>query len=99
MFYGSAQDDGGPISDPNTLTNGNLGWAGPGGDGGGVAVDQQGNGTQLQYWWPCCGGNFTDFFQVNGAGRTFGLLQQSNPRPPPDPPWSFAFPIDFPINP
>jgi subtilisin-like proprotein convertase family protein len=99
MFYGSSQDDGGPISDPNTLTNGNLGWAGPGGDGGGVAVDQQGNGTLLQYWWPCCGGNFTDFFQVNGAGRTFGLLQQSNPGVTPDPQWSFAFPNNIAINP
>ncbi len=99
MFYGSAQDDGGPISDPNTLTNGNISWAGPGGDGGGVAVDQQGNGTQLQYWWPCCGGNFTDFFQVNGAGRTFGLLQKSNSGPTPDPQWSFAFPNNFAINP
>ena len=99
MFYGSAQDDGGPISDPNLLSDGNLGWAGPGGDGGGVAVDQQGAGTQLQYWWPCCGGNFTDFFQVNGVGRTFGLLQQSNAGPTPDPQWPFAFPINIAINP
>jgi subtilisin-like proprotein convertase family protein len=99
LIYGSAQDDGGPISDPNLLSNGNLSWAGPGGDGGGVAVDQQGKGTQLQYWWPCCGGNTTDIFQVNGVGRSFGLFQHSNAGPTPDPQWPVADVINFAINP
>ena len=28
LFYGEAQDDGFPTSDPNVLTNGNIGWIG-----------------------------------------------------------------------
>ena len=49
MFYGSAQDDGGPVSDPNIITNGNITWSGPGGDATGVGTDQQvaGNGLPV----------------------------------------------------
>ena len=90
MFYGSAQDNGGPISDPNIISNGNIIWNGPGGDASGVATDQQGNGTVYQYFWPCCGGGYTDFFQVNGIGRTSGLLQASGGQPTPDPQWPFT---------
>jgi subtilisin-like proprotein convertase family protein len=106
LFYGSAQDNGGPFSDPNVLSNGNITWTGPGGDAAGVATNQTstpsfpgGDGTLYQYWWPCCGGNGTDFFQVNGVGRTFGLLQQSNPGPTPDPQWPFGGGVNFAINP
>ena len=42
LFYGSAQDDGGPVSDPNIITDGNITWSGPGGDATGVGTDQQG---------------------------------------------------------
>jgi subtilisin-like proprotein convertase family protein len=73
LFYGSAQDDGGPVSDPNILTTGNLTGNGPGGDATGVGTDQQGSGSAYQFFWPCCGGDFTDFFQyiapgLSGAG-------------------------------
>ena len=68
LFYGSAQDNGGPVSDPNILSNGNISWSGPGGDATGVGTDQQGMGTAYQYFWPCCGGNDTDFFQYIGPG-------------------------------
>ena len=54
LFYGMAQDNGFPVSDPNILTNGNLNWTGPTGDGTGVATDQTGSGTAYQYEWPCC---------------------------------------------
>ena len=48
LFYGSAQDNGGPRRrDPNVLTNGNITWGGPGGDATGVATDQQGRGTAV----------------------------------------------------
>ena len=100
LFYGSAQDNGGPVSDPNVITNGNIQWSGPGGDAGGVGTDQQGVGSAYQYFWPCCGAGSsnTDFFQfigpgVSGAGmpsylgRTFGLLQASAGFPTPDPQW------------
>ena len=63
LFYGSAQDNGGPVSDPSILTNGNITWSGPGGDATGVGTDQQGSGVAFQYFWPCCGGAYTDFFQ------------------------------------
>ncbi|MBX6313387.1 MAG: subtilisin, partial [Isosphaeraceae bacterium] len=106
MFYGSAQDDGQPASVGDVLTSGNLIWDGPGGDSTGVATDQQGRGTQYQYIWPCCGGGKTDFFQVSssgqpgfGVGRTFGLLQQSNPGPVPDPQWPFTGGSNFAVNP
>jgi subtilisin-like proprotein convertase family protein len=92
LFYGSAQDNGGPFSDPSVISNGNITWSGPGGDSSAVATDQQGNGTLYQYWWPCCGGADTDFFQVNGVGETFGLLQASGGDPTPDPQWPFGGP-------
>ncbi|MFI5458491.1 MAG: proprotein convertase P-domain-containing protein [Isosphaerales bacterium] len=98
LFYGSAQDNGGPVSAPDILTSGNLQWAGPGGDATGVATDQQGTGTAYQYFWPCCGGFNTDFFQVNGIGRTSGLLQQSNGLPTPDPQWPFTGGANFAVN-
>src|SRR5262249_35199931 len=63
LFYGSAQDNGGPVSDPNVITDGNISWGGPGGDAGGVATTQQGAGTGYQYFWGCCGGAAVDFFQ------------------------------------
>ncbi len=99
LFYGSAQDNGGPMSDPSVISNGDIVWNGPGGDATGVATDQQGNGTLYQYWWPCCGGNDTDFFQVDGTGRTNGLLQASNGNPTPDPQWPFTGGANFAVNP
>src|SRR5262249_9734519 len=100
MFYGEAQDDGNPSSDPGVLANGELGWTpNGGGDGGGVATDQTGTGDVYEYLWPCCGGRIADFFQVNGVGRTFGLLQQSNPGPTPDPQWPFTGVLNFAVNP
>jgi subtilisin-like proprotein convertase family protein len=108
LFYGSAQDNGGPVSDPNILTNGNITWAGPTGDATGVATDQQGSGIAYQYFWPCCGGGFTDFFQYMGpglsgtgdyVGRTFGLLQQSGGLPTPDPQWPFTGGANIAVNP
>jgi subtilisin-like proprotein convertase family protein len=104
LLYGSAQDDGTPNSNPNILTNGNIFWSGPTGDATGVATDQSGTsttglGTLYQYHWPCCGGNGTDFFQVNGVGRTNGLLQVSNPGPVPDPQWPNVAGFNFAVNP
>ena len=102
LFYGSAQDNGGPASDPNILTNGNIQWKYPfvgGGDATGVGTDQQGLGTQYQYFWPCCGGAYTDFFQVNGISETFGLLQTSNGLPTPDTQWPFTGGANFAVNP
>ncbi|HWE36768.1 MAG TPA: Ig-like domain-containing protein [Isosphaeraceae bacterium] len=96
LFYGQAQDDGSPASNPNLLTNGNIKWDGPGGDGSGVATDQTGTGAAYVYDWPCCGGNITDFFQVipgggtgafGGIGRTFNLVQASGNGGVPDPQW------------
>jgi subtilisin-like proprotein convertase family protein len=99
LFYGSAQDNGGPSSDPSVINNGDIVWNGPGGDAAGVATNQQGNGTLYQYWWPCCGGADTNFFQVNGAGRTDGLLQASGGQPTPDPQWPFTGGANFAVNP
>ena len=99
LFYGSAQDNGGPTSDGNILNNGNLSWGGPDGDAIGVATNPQGDGTLYQYWWPCCGGDGTSFFKVDGVGKTFGLLQQANPGPTPDPQWPFTGGSNFAVNP
>ena len=94
LFYFTTQDNGFPQSDPNILSNGNLQYTGPGGDGAGVATDQTGSGTVYHYRWPCCGGNFTDFFTVDGVGRTFGLVQSTN-----DPQWPFTGGFTFEVNP
>jgi subtilisin-like proprotein convertase family protein len=105
LFYGNAQDDGFPVSDPAILANGNLHWNGPLGDGTGIATDQTGSGTMYTYQWPATGMHPqpTDFFSVNPKGqfdpttglftsRTFGLVQQNQIVPPPgvpDPQWPF----------
>jgi subtilisin-like proprotein convertase family protein len=75
MFYGEAQDNGFPLSDPNVLTNGNIGWTGPEGDGQWVGTDQTGRGDVYEYRWPCCGGDTSNFFVANRTtGRTQGLI-------------------------
>ena len=104
LYAGSAQDNGGPQSVGDILTPGSPGygditWGGNGGDATGVATDQQGDSTLYQYWWPCCGGNGTNFFQVNGTGRTLGLLQQALPGPTPDPQWPTTGGSNFALNP
>ena len=72
MFYGSSQDNGGPVSDPNILSDGNITYfqaaSDYSGDAVGVATDQQGLGSAYQYFMPCCGGNDLDFFQYIGPG-------------------------------
>ena len=105
LFYRAAQDNGGPASSANILSNGNLVWSNTPGfasqvlNSSGVAVDQQGLGTLYQYFFPGSGGDFTDFFQANGTGRTFGLLQQSNNLPTPDPQWTLPGIANFTVNP
>jgi subtilisin-like proprotein convertase family protein len=102
MFYGNAQDDGFPVSDPHTLTNGDIRWIGPTGDGTGIATDQTGTGTAYSYQWPCCGIlsslAATDFFLVNDKGSGYisrtgtggtSLVQHNNPGIVPDPQWPF----------
>ena len=89
----------GPVSVPGIISNGNIVWNGPGGDAAGVATDQQGTGTLYQYFWPCCGGGDTDFFQVDGTGRTSGLLQASGGQPTPDPQWPFTGGANFAVDP
>jgi len=87
FIYGMAQDNGFPVSGPNVLSQGDIGWTGPRGDGAGVSVDPTGGGTAYQYRWPCCQGGpglATDFFRViappgpggsAGVSRTSGLIQ------------------------
>jgi subtilisin-like proprotein convertase family protein len=84
QFYGMAQDDGFPRSDANILSNGNLNWVGPTGDGSSVHTDQTGSGTAYFYKWPCClngesgsGTSFqpTDFYQVDIPG--VGLISRT----------------------
>jgi subtilisin-like proprotein convertase family protein len=108
LFYGSAQDNGIPQSDPNLLSNGNISWGGPGGDSAAVITDPTGSGSVYHYNWPCCdglgGGVTTNFFEVTTpaggtVGRTFGLLQQSLPGPTPDPQWPFTGGFRFAVNP
>lgn len=103
MFYGMAQDNGFPQSSGNVLTTGNLNWTGSTGDGTDAATDAGGSGTLFQYKWPCCGGG-TDFFQVDGQGRTNGLIQTTSGTPPPlggpsDPQWPSLGGFNFAVNP
>jgi hypothetical protein len=93
LFYGNAQDDGHPHSDPNILTTGELGWTGPTGDGKGVNTDQTGSGYVYYSNFPCCNGfgepssaggsEPRDFFEAGAPGRapiskTDGLFEASN---------------------
>ncbi len=85
LFIGGTQDNGSPSSDANVLTDGNLVWTQnqaastfSDADSSGVATDQTGSGLVYQYKQPALGGGPTNFFQVNGIGSTFGLLQNGN---------------------
>jgi subtilisin-like proprotein convertase family protein len=75
LFYGNAQDDGFPVSDPHLLTDGNIDWNGPTGDGSGIATDQTGSGTAYSYQWPATGIDsglgFSNFFLVNPNGTGY----------------------------
>ena len=65
-----------------------------------MATDQQGVGTALPVLVAlAAAATYTDFFQVNGTGRTFGLLQASSGLPTPDPQWPFAAGANFAVNP
>ena len=93
------------------LTTGNTGGTGPRADGGGIATDQTGSGTSYRFVFPesmiqdsrydfsPTQYSTTDFFQVNGVGRTFGLLQQSQPGATPDPQWPLLAGFTFAVNP
>ena len=105
LFYGGAQNLGAVSSTGSILTTGNLGWsingAGQLQSGAGVATDQQGSGTAFNYLLPYEGGNYayTNFFQVDGVGRTFGLFQASGGQPTPDPQWAPQGVANFALNP
>jgi subtilisin-like proprotein convertase family protein len=109
LFYGSGFENGFPTSSSNVLTNGDISYTGPRGNGGGIAVDQTGSGRSYRFVWPSSllfeyqndltGYSATDFFQVNGVGRTFGLLQRSNPGNTPDPQWPLTTGFNFAVNP
>ncbi|MCY2953695.1 MAG: proprotein convertase P-domain-containing protein [Planctomycetota bacterium] len=78
MFYGMGMSTGYPQSAWDVLSTGNITWTGTTGSGTSVATDQQGLGTLYQFKWPETPGVSTNFFQVNGIGRTSGLLQSSS---------------------
>ncbi len=78
MFYGMGMNNGYPQSAADVLATGNITWTGTVGSGSSVATDQQGLGTLYQFKWPESAGVGKNFFQVNGVGRTFGLLQGSS---------------------
>ena len=47
---------------------------------------------------PARAARYTNFVQVNGVGRTYGLLQASNGLPTPDPQWTVGGDIDGPTS-
>ena len=93
LFYGSAQDNGGPSSVASIISGGNIVWGGPSGDASGVATDQQGLGTVYQYFWPCCDGNHPLHRLLPGqrGGSNFraapGQQRPADPRPTVAVPW------------
>jgi subtilisin-like proprotein convertase family protein len=106
LFYGSAQDDGAPQSDPHVLDNGNISWGGPGGDYGGVATDQTGSGSSYLYAWPCCGATplASDFFlytspNIGQVSRTTGLVQAGDDPAAGTGQWPFTGTVNFAVNP
>jgi subtilisin-like proprotein convertase family protein len=65
----------------------------------GTEVDQQGTGTLFQYWSPGQGVGYTEFVDVNGIARTYGLLQTSGALPTPDPQWQYTSWANIVVNP
>ena len=100
MFYGSAQDNGGPsLRPPTSSPTATSSGTGPAATPPAWPPTSKATGTLYQYFWPCCGGDDTDFFQVNGVGRTSGLLQASGGQPTPDPQWPFTGGANFAVDP
>jgi subtilisin-like proprotein convertase family protein len=109
LFYGEGQGVGLISSSPDILSNGDTTWTGarePSG-GTGVATDQTGAGTVYDYTNPRFAESLTDFFEVNGVGRTTGLLTSTaGPNPTNDAQWpatensgDFTIGSDFAVNP
>ena len=115
MFYGSAQDNGGPVSDPNILTNGNITWTVPAVTPRAWAPTSKGWARPTSTSGPAAAATYTDFFQYIGpvqrtgsergqagggyVGRTFGLVQASGGLPTPDPQWPYEGGANFAVNP
>jgi subtilisin-like proprotein convertase family protein len=110
MLYGSAVNNGFPVSSANVITTGNLAWTQqrnvpPLGNGQGLGTDQTGSGTAYQFEDPITAfsmglDQITDFFQTIEPGgvpvsRTQGLVQVPNN----DPQWPFDQAFNFAINP
>ncbi len=76
LFYAGAQDNGADTSGSyqSVIGQGQISWGVSGGDASAMATDAGGSGSYYQYLWPCCGGNNTDFFLVNGNPSTNGLV-------------------------
>ena len=96
-------------SSSGILTTGNTTWVGQTVPSGGtsVATDQTGAGTVYDYANPFWSQAATNFFQVNGVGRTTGLLTSTTgPTPTRDAQWPAFFDqgdltagSDFAVNP
>src|SRR5262249_48227109 len=114
LFYGAAQNTGVMYSDPNVLANGNFQWIqvlqtedgftyflpAPLMSASSGAVDQQGSGSMYSYLFPFEGASYLNFVQLDGTGRTFGLLQASGGIPgPTDPQWTPVGIADIEVNP
>jgi len=78
IFYGGVRNAGVPASGGNVVSAGNPGWSGQDGNSFAVATDPGGSGTVYRTVFQAG----TNFFQVNGIGRTFGLTSGPN-----DPTW------------
>jgi subtilisin-like proprotein convertase family protein len=110
LLYGTAVNNGFPVSSPDILQTGNLAWTDqrntpPRGNGQGLGTDPTGSGTAYQFEDPITAftmglNQLTDFFQtIEPAGtpisRTQGLVQVPNN----DPQWPFTQAFNFAINP
>jgi len=97
LLYGGTLTNALSRSDQDILDNGNIVWNSDStGTAYSVATDQQGDGTVYAYYPPASAlPNKTDFFQVNGVSRTFGLLQVT----PTDPQWPVNGLSKFAVNP
>jgi subtilisin-like proprotein convertase family protein len=100
MLYGSTHGNGVVSSDKDVLNNGITRWtADTQYSAYGLATDQQGKGTVYAYYLPSGLDSPTDFFQVNGVARTFGLVQDSQSGLVPDAQWPWQEGFKFAVNP
>ena len=104
LFYGSAQDNGGPVSDPSVISNGNISWSGPWRRRHRRGHRPAGRGHGLPVLLAVLRRQRFDYIQTSSrstAGRPApsACSRPATACPTPDPQWPFLGGANFAVNP